>query len=117
MPAARWTLELAVDVSALSAAQAACVRYGGFVSGAQRFDARCFGISPAEAGAMDPQQRLLLEVGYEALHGGGARKATLHCREVGVFVGIERPDWALLQAMQLVRSAMFAVSLLATLTS
>ena len=44
---------------------------------------------------MDPQQRLLLETGYEALHGDGGRLAWLlgDGGDVGVFVGIERPDW------------------------
>ena len=98
VPAARWTLESAVDVSSLSAAQAACVRHGGFLAGAQRFDSRAFGISPAEAGTMDPQQRLLLELGYEALHGAALRRAALMGGDAGVFVGIERPDWAAVQA-------------------
>ena len=49
---------------------------------------------------MDPQQRLLLETGYEALHGDGGRLAWLlgDGDDVGVFVGIERPDWATVQA-------------------
>jgi acyl transferase domain-containing protein len=47
---------------------------------------------------MDPQQRLLLEAGYEALHGGGKQKPSLLGSSGGVWVGIERPDWALLQA-------------------
>ena len=85
-------------MASLSEAQAACVAHGGFVAGAERFDGRCFGVSAAEAGAMDPQQRLLLEVGYEALHGGGARRAALLGGDGGVWVGIERPDWALLAA-------------------
>jgi 3-oxoacyl-(acyl-carrier-protein) synthase len=45
---------------------------------------------------MDPQQRLLLETAYAALHVSGARQSTLLGGEGGVFVGIERPDWALL---------------------
>ena len=100
VPAQRWTLELVVDVSMLSAAQMACVAHGGFVAFADRFDSRLFGVSRAEASAMDPQQRLLLELGYEALHGHSLRVASLLGSSVdtGVFVGIERPDWATVQA-------------------
>ena len=97
VPATRWVLEALVDVSALSAVQAACVQHGGFVAHAERFDCVRFGVSRAEASAMDPQQRLLLEVGYEALHGAGARRSSLLGGVEGVFVGIERPDWALAQ--------------------
>ena len=45
---------------------------------------------------MDPQQRLLLEVGYASLH-GAQRRTTLMGGNDGVFLGIERPDWALAQ--------------------
>ena len=75
------------------------VRHGGFLAGVERFDGRCFGVSPAEANAMDPQQRLVLEVAYEALHGAGARKASLLGDDAGVFLGIERPDWAIMNAL------------------
>ena len=78
VPAARWTLALAVDPQTLTSAQAACVRHGGFVTAAQRFDAHIFGVSPAEAGAMDPQQRRLLELGYAALHGAEQRLSLIH---------------------------------------
>merc|ERR1712086_698853 len=96
VPAARWTLSSMVDVGALSEVQAACVSHGGFVRDAERFDHTAFGVSAAESGAMDPQQRLLLETAYAALHAWGARRSTLLGGEGGVFVGIERPDWALL---------------------
>ena len=97
VPATRWTLALAVEVQALTPVQTSCVRHGGFVAGAQRFDCRAFGVSPAEAGAMDPQQRLLLERGYEALHVASHRRATLMGGDGGAFLGIERPDWAMAQ--------------------
>ena len=97
VPASRWTLALAVDVRALSSAMVACAGHGGFLSGAQSFDGRAFGISAAEAGAMDPQQRLLLEHGYAALHGATRRRLTLMGGDGGVFLGIERPDWAVVQ--------------------
>ena len=57
---------------------------------------------------MDPQQRLLLEVGYEALHGAGARRSSLLGGGEGVFVGIERPDWALLSTLR--PSSVYAVT-------
>ena len=98
VPAARWVLEEAVDMSLLSEAQEGCVRHGGFLAGAQRFDGSAFGVSPAEASAMDPQQRLLLEIGVR----GAARVGRTVGRRcwaatTGVFLGIERPDWALAQ--------------------
>ena len=58
---------------------------------------------------MDPQQRLLLELGYEALHGAAERRESLLGRECGVYVGLERPDWALLQSSR--PSAVSAFSL------
>ena len=75
-------------------------QHGGFCSAVERFDNASFRISPAEAEAMDPQQRMLLEAGYLALHGSGQRRAGLMGGDSGVFVGIERPDWALLQALR-----------------
>ena len=70
VPSARWVLELVLDeraLSSLSEVQLQCVKHGGFVSGAERFDSRLFGISvPMEVGALDPQQRLV-EGGVEAL--------------------------------------------------
>ena len=96
----RWSLAEAIDMSELSASQRACAEHGGFIIGAERFDNAAFRVSSAEAEAMDPQQRVLLETAYMALHGAMARRATLTGGDGGVFVGIERPDWALLQAQQ-----------------
>ena len=109
VPHTRWVLARMVDVRLLSEAQSACVRHGGFVAGVERFDAHAFGISPAEAGAMDPQQRLLLELGYASLHGSSHRRATLMGGDGGVFLGIERPDWALAQPPS-ARDSVYAVT-------
>merc|ERR1712023_280691 len=46
---------------------------------------------------MDPQQRLLAEVGDASLHASSHRRASLMGSDGGVFLGIERPDWALAQ--------------------
>ena len=109
VPWTRWVLEEVVDVSTLSTAQDSCVRHGGFVAASQRFDARAFGISPAEVSAMDPQQRLLLELGYASLHGSSHRRVTLMGGDSGVLLGIERPDWAL-ASPPAARSSIFAVT-------
>ena len=110
VPTCRWWPE-AVGAGALEAEKASCLEHGGFVRDAEGFAHGLFGVSPAEAAAMDPQQRLLLEVGYEALHGAGRRRAALLGGGDGVFVGIERPDWALLQARApTARSSVYAVT-------
>ena len=99
VPAMRWTLEEMVDVTTLTAPQLECVKWGGWISDAERFDPRFFGMSLAEAGAIDPQQRLLLEIGYLALHSANKRKSTVMGVDIGSFVGIERPDWAIVTTM------------------
>eukprot|EP00966_Prymnesium_polylepis_P277871 6420107-Prymnesium_polylepis.1 len=97
VPPSRWILDEVMDMSMFTSTQASCVRYGGFVKGAERFDAGSFGLSPVEVNVMDPQQRLLLEQGYTALHATKHRRATLMGGDTGVFLGIERPDWAVVQ--------------------
>jgi hypothetical protein len=106
----RWRLEEVVSETVLTSAQAHAVRHGGFVAGAEMFDARSFSLSPSEAGVMDPQQRMLLEVGYAVLHGALLRRATLVGGDSGVFLGIEHPDWAHAQPPS-ARASTYAVTI------
>nr|WP_284749788.1 type I polyketide synthase [Amycolatopsis sp. RTGN1] len=69
------------------------VREGGFLAGADRFDAEFFGISPREALAMDPQQRLLLEASWEALEQAGIDPLSVRGAPVGVFAGTNGQDY------------------------
>ncbi|GGW97028.1 type I polyketide synthase [Streptomyces chartreusis] len=78
------------DLPALLAGSTA--RGGGFLDGADAFDAEFFGISPREAATMDPQQRLFLEVAWEALENAGIDPQSLRGSRTGVYAGTYQWD-------------------------
>ncbi|MFI0897248.1 SDR family NAD(P)-dependent oxidoreductase [Streptomyces sp. NPDC020983] len=69
-------------------------RYGGFLDGADRFDAEFFGISPREALAVDPQHRLLLTLAWEAVERARIDPLSLRGSSTGVFTGVMYDDYA-----------------------
>jgi polyketide synthase 12/epothilone polyketide synthase D len=73
------------------------VRWGGFVSNPDLFDAGFFAIPPREALRMDPQQRWLLQTAWEALEDAGYAQQQLAGTKVGVYVGISSADYGDIQ--------------------
>ncbi|MDE1462571.1 amino acid adenylation domain-containing protein [Spartinivicinus poritis] len=68
--------------------------HGAFIDDVGCFDPLHFHISPREAELIDPQQRLLLEATWETLEQSGYTKDDLYDQKVGVFIGVERQDYA-----------------------
>ncbi len=97
VPAERWDIDAHYDPDPAAAGKMS-TRYGGFIAGADRFDAAFFGVSPREAEHMDPQHRILLETAWEALERAGIAADSLAGTPTGVFVGISNQDYTQLLA-------------------
>ncbi|MCR9293692.1 MAG: SDR family NAD(P)-dependent oxidoreductase [bacterium] len=93
-PADRWSLQKFYAPNGTLPGKTQS-KWGGYVSGIDRFDPQLFGISPREAAVMDPQQRMLLEVAFRAMEDAGQPVNQLAGAAVSVFVGISSFDYVL----------------------
>ena len=64
------------------------VKWGGFISDADKFDSLHFNISPREAELMDPQHRIALEEVYHALEDAGINPKSLSGTNAGIFLSL-----------------------------
>ncbi|MDR9863551.1 MULTISPECIES: beta-ketoacyl synthase N-terminal-like domain-containing protein [Pseudomonas] len=75
--------------------------HGAFIDDVRGFDPLHFNIAPREAALIDPQHRLMLQTVWEALETSGYQRDQLRQQKIGVFLGIERKDYAdLIRASQ-----------------
>ncbi len=84
--------------------------YGGFLDGADQFDAEFFGISPREAAAIDPQQRIVLEVAWHALEDAGIAADSLEESQSGVYLGCCSADYARLSDLDALSAEGYAAT-------
>ncbi|CAO3460592.1 hypothetical protein [Azospirillum argentinense] len=91
IPAERWDWRR--DYGGPEVARGRSVsRWGGFIEGADRFEADFFGLSPSDALRMAPQERLFLETCWKAVEDAGYRASALAGRRVAVFAGAQIAD-------------------------
>lgn len=69
------------------------IKWGGFITGVDRFDPLFFGISPVEAELMDPQFRLFLETVWATIEDAGYRASALSGSKTAVYVGVTTTDY------------------------
>ncbi len=100
VPPDRWDIDAYFDADP-DAVGKMYTRWGGFLDGIDKFDARFFGVTPREAVTMDPQQRLLLEVAWESLEHAAQSPARLQGQQVGVFIGLSATDYLQMQLRDL----------------
>ena len=99
MPPARWDVARYYDADKNKPGAIYC-KWGGFIEGADEFDAAFFNITPREAEVIDPQERLFLQCAFAALEDAGLTRETLGGggRRVGVYVGVGLGEYGLFGA-------------------
>lgn len=91
VPSERWDWRASTSPET---GEGTAMRWGGFLSDVDQFDASFFKIPPTDAAYMDPQQRLMLEVAWHGIEHGGLDPRTLSGSNTGVFVGLTGSDYA-----------------------
>ena len=98
VPAERWDFRPYYDPDPEAPGKTYTAQ-GGFLRGADGFDARFFRISPREADDMDPQERLFLETAWHCVEQAGYDPLALgKDQAVGVFVGVMNANYSQLAA-------------------
>ncbi len=92
VPPDRWDLTAHYDPDP-ARPERSYSKWGGFIAGADLFDAEFFRISPREAELMDPQQRLFLEACWTALEDAGCAPESLDGARCGVYAGVMGSDY------------------------
>jgi acyl transferase domain-containing protein/acyl carrier protein/NAD(P)-dependent dehydrogenase (short-subunit alcohol dehydrogenase family)/ubiquinone/menaquinone biosynthesis C-methylase UbiE len=92
IPSGRWDWR-DFDGEAKPGSERTTSRWGGFIEGADLFDAKFFGISPREAELMDPQQRIFLETVWHAIEDAGLDPRSLSGSDTGLFTGVSTADY------------------------
>ena len=70
------------------------IKYGGFIEHIDKFDPLFFNISPSEANYIDPQHRIFLEAAWHAIEDAGYDPKSLAGRDIGVYAGVSKNDYA-----------------------
>jgi len=88
VPPDRWPDHAWDDVAGALAGIGPDTLRGGFLADLPDWDARFFGVSPAEARRMDPQHRMIMEVAWRALEDAGLGLDGLGSVSAGLFIGL-----------------------------
>ncbi|WP_149551169.1 SDR family NAD(P)-dependent oxidoreductase [Streptomyces marokkonensis] len=88
-------------------------KWGGFIDGAENFDALFFSMSAQQAALTDPQTRLFLQSAWEAMEDAGYTRRSLSpgkARKVGVYLGMMWNEYQLYSGEDVVLSDRAAAS-------
>ncbi len=92
IPSDRWDYKAYYDEDITNEETSNSI-YGGFLKDIDKFDARFFHISPAEAELMDPQQRILLQEAWKAVEDAGYSESEIAGKRCGVYMGVTHGDY------------------------
>ncbi|MGW1130840.1 SDR family NAD(P)-dependent oxidoreductase [Streptomyces griseoluteus] len=111
IPSHRWDKELYYAAEKTPGKSSS--KWGGFIDGAEDFDALFFNMSANQAALTDPQTRLFLQAAWEAMEDAGHTRRSLSpdkARKVGVYLGMMWNEYQLYSGEDVVLSDRAAAS-------